>query len=64
MADAIRSSAPLAKITVEADIFKDGHDVVSAVLKWRKQEKSAMARNGDGADSRQPWTAGGGRVGL
>lgn len=22
-------------ITVEADIFKDGHDVVSAVLKWR-----------------------------
>jgi starch synthase (maltosyl-transferring) len=24
-------------IMVEADIFKDGHDVVSAVLKWRKQ---------------------------
>jgi starch synthase (maltosyl-transferring) len=23
-------------ITVEADIFKDGHDIVSAVLKWRK----------------------------
>jgi len=23
-------------LTVEADIFKDGHDVVSAVLKWRK----------------------------
>ena len=22
--------------TVEADIYKDGHDVVSAVLKWRK----------------------------
>ena len=22
-------------LTVEADIFKDGHDVVSAVLKWR-----------------------------
>jgi len=24
-------------VTVEADVFKDGHDVVSAVLKWRKQ---------------------------
>lgn len=24
-------------IVVEADIFKDGHDVVSALLKWRKQ---------------------------
>jgi starch synthase (maltosyl-transferring) len=24
-------------IVVEADVFKDGHDVVSAVLKWRKQ---------------------------
>lgn len=24
-------------LTVEADIFKDGHDVVAAVLKWRKQ---------------------------
>ena len=24
-------------LTVEADIFKDGHDLVSAVLKWRKQ---------------------------
>src|SRR5580698_2015668 len=24
-------------LVVEADIFKDGHDVVSAVLKWRKQ---------------------------
>ena len=24
-------------ILVEADIFKDGHDVVSALLKWRKQ---------------------------
>jgi starch synthase (maltosyl-transferring) len=23
-------------ITIEADIFKDGHDVVSALLKWRK----------------------------
>src|SRR4051812_47683666 len=24
-------------ILVEADVFKDGHDVVSALLKWRKQ---------------------------
>jgi starch synthase (maltosyl-transferring) len=24
-------------VVVEADVFKDGHDVVSAVLKWRKQ---------------------------
>ena len=24
-------------IVVEADVFKEGHDVVSAVLKWRKQ---------------------------
>ncbi len=24
-------------IVVEADVFKDGHDIVSAVLKWRKQ---------------------------
>jgi len=24
-------------IEVEADVFKDGHDVVSALLKWRKQ---------------------------
>lgn len=24
-------------LTVEADIFKDGHDVVSAVLKWRQR---------------------------
>ncbi len=24
-------------ITVEADVFKDGHDIVSAVLKWRKR---------------------------
>jgi starch synthase (maltosyl-transferring) len=24
-------------LVVEADIFKDGHDVVSAVLKWRRQ---------------------------
>ena len=24
-------------IAVEADVFKDGHDVVSAVLKWRKR---------------------------
>ncbi len=27
-------------IVVEADVFKDGHDVVSAVLKWRKQGDS------------------------
>src|SRR5690606_15568337 len=28
-------------VVVEADIFKDGHDIVSAVLKWRKAgEKS------------------------
>src|SRR3954468_536415 len=24
-------------LTVEADIFKDGHDVVTALLKWRKK---------------------------
>src|SRR5579871_350555 len=24
-------------IVVEADVFKDGHDVVSALLKWRKK---------------------------
>ena len=24
-------------IAVEADVFKDGHDIVSAVLKWRKR---------------------------
>ncbi len=24
-------------LTVEADVFKDGHDIVSAVLKWRKE---------------------------
>jgi starch synthase (maltosyl-transferring) len=24
-------------IVIEADVFKDGHDVLSAVLKWRKQ---------------------------
>ena len=24
-------------LTVEADVFKDGHDVVAAMLKWRKQ---------------------------
>ena len=28
-------------LVVEADIFKEGHDVVSAVLKWRKKGKSA-----------------------
>src|SRR5580692_1335975 len=27
-------------IVVEADVFKDGHDVVSAVLKWRKRGES------------------------
>ena len=24
-------------VVVEADVFKDGHDIVSAVLKWRKR---------------------------
>src|SRR5471030_1095946 len=24
-------------IVVEADVFKDGHDVISALLKWRKK---------------------------
>jgi starch synthase (maltosyl-transferring) len=28
-------------LVVEADIFKEGHDVVSAVLKWRKKGESA-----------------------
>ena len=28
-------------LTVEADIFKDGHDVVSAILKWRKAGEAA-----------------------
>src|SRR5213076_1110477 len=28
-------------LVVEADIFKDGHDVVAAVLKWRVLEKRA-----------------------
>ncbi len=27
-------------IVVEADIFKDGHDIVQAILKWRKQGSS------------------------
>ena len=27
-------------IVVEADVFKDGHDVVSALLKWRKQGRT------------------------
>ena len=27
-------------IAVEADVFKDGHDIVSAVLKWRKRGES------------------------
>ena len=36
MAVAIRSSGLSAKICiVEADIFKEGHDVVAAALKWR-----------------------------
>lgn len=28
-------------VVVEADIFKDGHDIVSAVLKWRKIDETA-----------------------
>ena len=28
-------------LVVEADIFKDGHDVVAAVLKWRVLGKRA-----------------------
>src|SRR5438445_11435540 len=28
-------------LTVEADIFKDGHDVVAAILKWRVLGKRA-----------------------
>lgn len=27
-------------IVVEADIFKDGHDIIQAILKWRKQGSS------------------------
>ena len=29
-------------LVVEADIFKDGHDVVAAVLKWRVLGKRAL----------------------
>ncbi|MFV0415403.1 MAG: alpha-1,4-glucan--maltose-1-phosphate maltosyltransferase [Chthoniobacterales bacterium] len=28
-------------LTVEADIFKDGHDVVYALLKWRRREQAS-----------------------
>src|SRR5207249_11999680 len=28
-------------LVVEADIFKDGHDVVAAVLKWRSEEHTS-----------------------
>ena len=36
-------------LVVEADIFKDGHDVVAAALKWRVLGEAALARNGDEA---------------
>jgi starch synthase (maltosyl-transferring) len=33
---ALRSNDPWGEITVEADIFKEGHDEVAALLKWRR----------------------------
>ena len=36
-------------LAVEADVFKDGHDVVAAALKWRLLGEDALARNPDGA---------------
>jgi starch synthase (maltosyl-transferring) len=30
-------------LVVEADIFKDGHDVVAAILKWRTLGRAAVA---------------------
>lgn len=38
-------------VVVEADVFKDGHDVVSAVLKWRRAEDAT--KDGEGRTS--PW---------
>ncbi len=34
-------------LVVEADVFKDGHDVVAAILKWRLVGRTALARNSD-----------------
>ena len=34
-------------VVVEADIFKDGHDIVAAALKWRVIGQSQLARNRD-----------------
>ena len=33
-------------LVVEADVFKDGHDVVAALLKWRALGRAAVARDG------------------
>ena len=42
MAAAIRSSGSIGEdLVVEADIFKDGHDVVAAALKWRMVGESS-----------------------
>ena len=53
MAAVTRSSASSAKIVVvEADIFKDGHDIVAAALKWRRRRRNELARNGHETRSR------------
>ena len=55
---------------VEADIFKDGHDVVSAVLKWRKVAFSAasatawLATGASAGDSENLFRVAGDDVGL
>ena len=36
-------------LVVEADVFKDGHDVVAAALKWRRRRRAALARDGHDA---------------
>ena len=36
-------------VVVEADIFKDGHDIVAAALKWRVTRRIEVARNRDEA---------------
>ncbi len=38
-------------VLVSADIFKDGHDVLSARVKWR-----AAPRHGDGLQDESPWS--------
>ena len=46
-------------LTVEADVFKDGHDIVSALLKWRKKGESRWHETPDASPSRTETTAGG-----